>query len=138
MPAADLVRRPDPGWRLAIVVLEPSQINPPSRLFPTSNARLGIRVGALGKRRFCELPPVSGHQAHDLFLGHNQSVRPFNSIDLSALVGIEPYRLLKRAFFAWAAPRTSVLVEIVPVENFPIRHLQIPPLTALSRPEDLA
>jgi hypothetical protein len=54
----------------------------------------------------------------------DEPVRPFNSIDLRALLEIELSRLFDGGFLAWTAARSSVLIEIVSVENFPTRHLR--------------
>jgi hypothetical protein len=74
-----------------------------------------------------ESPLVGGDPTHDFFLGYDPTIRPFNSVYFSATLSLKISRLLKRGLFAPDAPQSPVLIEIVSVKYFPVRHLRFPP-----------
>jgi len=65
-----------------------------------------------------------------MFIGHDLAVRPFKAIYLSTVVAIKVSCLPKSLLLAWTGPRRTILIVMVSIEDFPVRHWTNLPMLA--------
>src|SRR5271166_2611480 len=58
-------------------------------------------------------------------IGYDLAVRPFKAVYLSTAVAIKVSRLPKSLLLAWTGPRRTILIVMVSIEDFPVRHWTI-------------
>ena len=68
------------------------------------------------------LQSISIYPAHNISIGYDLAVRSFKAIYLKPVVPIEVSRLPKSGLLAWIGPRRPIFIEMVSIENFPVRH----------------
>src|SRR5208283_142166 len=71
------------------------------------------------------LPSICIYPAHNMPIGYDLAVRPFKAVYLSTAVAIKVSRLPKSLLLAWTGPRRTILIVMVSIEYFPVRHWTI-------------
>lgn len=76
---------------------------------------------------FWSAPPVGVHPTHHFNFGDDAAGRSFNFVYFGSPVSMEVSRLCKGGFFARNTRRNPVVIEVVSIEDFLLRHRAIPP-----------
>src|SRR5208337_5004522 len=85
------------------------------------NGLLGERVHFRQRHMWADTQRITSS------LGDNAAGRSFNFVYFSSSVSTEVSRLRESGFFARNTRRNPVVIEVVSIEDFPLRHRAIPP-----------
>jgi hypothetical protein len=65
---------------------------------------------------------VGGHPTHDFIFEDDAAGRSFNFVDFGSSFSMEVSRMGKGVFLARNASRNPVVIEVISVDDFPLRH----------------